>query len=67
MNGETVTTDGSARVSVTDIGTSDETALICQSDRRTSQADLGNGNWYLDPQQESHPTTNSDERINGDK
>ena len=64
LNGETIRTSGSGRVSVTDIGNSDETALICQSDRTTS--DLGDGDWYLDPEQEMLTSTESDERITGD-
>ena len=65
LNGETVPTNSSGHVLVTDIGNSNEIALICQSDRTTSEADLGNGDWYLDPEQESYPTTYWDERING--
>ena len=64
LNGETIPTSGSGRVSVTDIGNSNETALICQSDRTTSEATLGDGNWYLDPEQESIPTANIAKRIN---
>ena len=66
LNGETIRTDASGRVSVTDIGNSDETALICQSDRTTSEATLGSGDWYLDPEQEMTTSTDSDERIDGD-
>ena len=64
LNGETIPTNGSGHVLLTDIGSRDETALICQSDSTIS--DLGDGDWYLDPEQERITSTDSDERIDGD-
>ena len=43
-----IPTDGSGRIRITDIGLVDTDALLCQSD---VAAEAGNANWYLHPTQ----------------
>ena len=45
-----IPTDGSGRIFITDIGLGDAGALLCQSDVATA---AGNANWYLHPTQQS--------------
>ena len=56
LNGNSIPTDGSGRVRVTDIGDNDETALICRSGKDIP----GGGNWYLHPTEMS---TDDGDRI----
>ena len=51
LNGyNSIPTDGSGRILITDIGLVDAGALICQSDVVTAP---GSGDWYLHPTQQS--------------
>ena len=45
---DSIPTDGSGRILITDIGLVDAGALLCQSDVETAP---GNANWYLHPTQ----------------
>ena len=59
LNGNSIPTDGSGRVNITDInpnGDNNEDALICRSGKATSS----NGNWYLHPTEMS---TDDGDRI----
>ena len=54
---DSIPTDGSGRILITDIGLVDAGALFCQSDVATA---AGNANWYLHPTQLN---TEEDDRI----
>ena len=41
LRGDSITTDGSGHVNITDIGYTDETALICHSEMPTSEEVIG--------------------------
>ena len=53
---DSIPTDGSGRVVITNISRNDVDALICRSESVTSQA----GNWYLNSNQ---PSTEDGDRI----
>ena len=59
LNGNSIPTDGSGHVCVTDIRNNDETALICHSGKATSSG----GNWYLHPTEMS--TDGGDRIVSG--
>ena len=65
LRGNSIPTDGSGRIVITDInpdGDTDEDALICQSELSISNG----GNWYLHPtQQTTQHTTDGSIRIEG--
>ena len=55
LRGDSIATDGSGRVLITDInpnGDNDEDALICTSETNTSDSD-GRADWFLNPTQMS--------------
>ena len=56
LRGNSIPTDGSGRVNITDIGVANEDALICRSGKAISSI----GNWYLHPTEMS---TDDDDRI----
>ena len=63
LRGDSITTDGSGRVLITDINPnddSDEDALICRSERDTYTSTAGN--WYLHPTESS---TDEGDRLVG--
>ena len=64
VRGDSIPTDGSGRVRVTDIRNNDETALICRSGIPIS----GGGNWYLHPTEMSTDDGDPNNPIdNGDR
>ena len=56
MGYSNITTDGSGRILITDIGTDNDNALIC----RINTPNPGNGDYYLHP---SMVTTSNSDRI----
>ena len=56
LRGDSIPTDGSGHVRITDIGDGNEDALICRSEMPTSMT----GDWYLHP---SQLTTDDDYKI----
>ena len=65
LRGNSIPTDGSGRIVVTDInsdGDNDEDALKCRSEESIYSSHDGSGNWYLHPTQQ---TTNDSDRIEG--
>ena len=56
LNGNSIPTDGSGRVRITDIGDTNGNALICRSGKAISSG----GDWYLHPTEMS---TDDDDRI----
>ena len=60
MNNISIPTDGSGRILVTDINSSDTEALICQSPSEGSWTD-----WYLDPEDENATNITDEDRIYG--
>ena len=59
LNGNSIPTDGSGRVRITDIGDSNGNALICRSGKAISSS----GNWYLHPTEMS--TDGGDRIVSG--
>ena len=56
LKGDSIPNDGSGRVCATDIGDTNDNALICHSGKAISSS----GNWYLHPTEMS---TDDDDRI----
>ena len=59
LRGNSIPTDGSGRVRITDIRDTNANALVCRSGIPTTAG----GNWYLHPTEMS---TNDDDRIGSD-
>ena len=62
LNNISIPTDGSGRILVTNINSSDTEALICQSPLPVGD---GMGGWYLDHEDENGTSIADEERING--